>query len=60
LNKHGEWVKAGFDNSPAPRAFLLEYGRIGKEYVGESSLLHRQGKTAFPLTENMTFAEFVN
>lgn len=41
----GDWVEAGFDNSPDPRAIRLKYGRIGKEYANEYiPHLHRDDK----------------
>ena len=56
----GDWVEAGFDNSPDPRAIRLKYGEIGKEHTGEHiPHLHLDDKTRLSLTEEMTFAEFV-
>jgi hypothetical protein len=56
----GDWVEAGFDNSPDPRAIRLKYGRIGKEYANEHiPYLHRDDKNQLFLTEEMTFADFV-
>ena len=56
----GNWVEAGFDNSPDPRAIRLKYGEIGKEHAGEHiPHLHLDDKTRLSLTEEMTFAEFV-
>lgn len=56
----GDWVEAGFDNSPDPRAIRLKYGRIGEEHAGEQvPHLHRQDKTQLTLTEEMTVATFV-
>ena len=58
---HGNWVEAGFDNSPDPRAIRLKYGRIGPEQIGEQiPHLHRADKTQLFLTEEFTFASFVN
>jgi len=31
----GEWVIAGFDNSPDPRAIRLKYGKIGDQRAGK-------------------------
>ena len=57
---HGDWVEAGFDNSPDPRAIRLKYGEIGKEHAGEPvPHLHLEDKTRLSLTEEMTFADFV-
>ncbi|MFZ5908644.1 MAG: hypothetical protein ACOYYU_01355 [Chloroflexota bacterium] len=56
----GEWVEAGFDNSPDLRAIRLKYGKIGKEYAGENiPHLHLDNKSRISLTEEMTFAAFV-
>ncbi|MEW6404455.1 MAG: hypothetical protein AB1649_21885 [Chloroflexota bacterium] len=55
-----EWVEAGFDNSPDPRAIRLKYGKIGKEYAGENiPHLHLDDKSRLSLTEEMTFTSFV-
>jgi hypothetical protein len=57
----GDWVEAGFDNSPDPRAIRLKYGRIGKKHAGESvPHLHRADKTELFLTEEMTGSAFVD
>ena len=57
----GDWVEAGFDNSPDPRAIRLKYGRIGEEHSGEYvPHLHTSDKTQLSLTEDMTFAAFVD
>ncbi len=57
----GDWVEAGFDNSPDPRAIRLKYGRIGEEHSGEyGPHLHRSNKSQLSLTEYMTFAAFVD
>ena len=57
----GEWVEAGFDNSPDPRAIRLKYGEIGKEHAGEYiPHLHQDDKLQLSLTEEMTFVAFVN
>ena len=54
------WVEAGFDNAPDPRAIKLKYGKIGKEHAGESiPHLHRENKTKLQNTEEMTFTDFV-
>jgi len=56
----GDWVEAGFDNSPDPRAIRLKYGRIGKQHAGENiPHLHRQDKTELSLTEEFEFSDFV-
>lgn len=57
----GEWVEAGFDDSPDPRAIRLKYGRIGAEHAGEPvPHLHRADKTQLFLTDKMTFEAFVD
>ena len=57
----GDWVEAGFDNSPDPRAIRLKYGRIGENHGGEYvPHLHRNDKSQLSLTEDMTFAAFVD
>ena len=57
----GEWVEAGFDNSPDPRAIQLKYGRIGADHAGEPvPHLHRADKTQLFLTDEMTFEAFVD
>lgn len=57
----GNWVEAGFDNAPDPRAIRLKYGQIGEEHAGENiPHLHREDKTQLYLTEEMTFAGFVD
>ncbi|MCP4113032.1 MAG: hypothetical protein GY749_47145 [Desulfobacteraceae bacterium] len=54
-------VEAGFDNSPDPRAIRLRYGRIGSEHAGEYiPHLHLEDKTQMILTEEMTFAGFID
>ena len=56
-----DWVEAGFDNSPDPRAIRIEYGDIGEEHIGEHiPHLHRDNKTRISLTEEMTFSAFVD
>jgi len=56
----GNWVEAGFDNAPDPRAIRLK-GRIGEEHAGENiPHLHLEDKTKLSLTEEMTFSEFVD
>ena len=56
----GDFVEAGFDNSPDPRAIRLKYGEIGKEHAGEIiSHLHLENKTSLSLTEEMSFSSFV-
>jgi len=57
----GDWVEAGFDNAPDPRAIRLKYGKIGEEHVGENiPHLHREDKTKLYLTEEMAFQDFVD
>jgi hypothetical protein len=57
----GEWVEAGFDNSPDPRALRLKYGHIRQGHAGEPvPHLHRHDKTELSLTEEMTFEAFVH
>lgn len=56
----GDWVEAGFDNSPDPRVIRLKYGKIGKDHVGENvPHLHLNDKSRLSLTEEMTFTLFV-
>ena len=56
----GDWVEAGFDNAPDPRAIRLKYGKIGEEHTGENiPHMHREDKTQLYLTEEMTFQDFV-
>lgn len=39
------WIEAGFDNSPDPRALRLKYGKIGQEHAGEAiPHLHQANK----------------
>lgn len=55
-----DWVEAGFDNSPDPRAIRLKYGSIGQEHAGEYiPHLHRSDKTELFLTKEMDFSAFV-
>lgn len=55
------WVEAGFDNSPDPRALRLKYGQIGTEHAGEHvPHLHRENKTQLSLTEDMTVPAFID
>ncbi len=57
----GNWVEAGFDNAPDPRALKLKYGKIGEDHAGENvPHLHREDKTQLYLTEEMTFTDFVD
>ena len=57
----GDWVEAGFDNAPDPRALRLKYGKIGEEHAGENvPHLHREDKTKLSLTGEMTFQDFVD
>lgn len=54
------WVVAGFDNSPDPRAIRLKYGRIGEAYAGKPvPHLHLHDKTELVLTDENMFADFV-
>jgi hypothetical protein len=55
-----QFVKAGFDNAPDPRAIRLKYGKIGKEHSGELvSHLHLSNKKELVLTEVMSFDSFI-
>ncbi|MBL8089605.1 MAG: hypothetical protein JNJ43_04725 [Anaerolineales bacterium] len=55
-----DWVEAGFDNAPDPRAIKLKYGKIGKEHTGENiPHLHTVNKTKLQITEEMIFTDFV-
>ena len=55
------WVEAGFDNSPDPRAIRLKHGTIGEEHAGELvPHLHLEDKTRLLLTEEMTFETFLD
>lgn len=57
----GNWVEAGFDNAPDPRAIRLKYAKIGEEHVGENiPHLHREDKSQLYLTEEMSFQNFVD
>ncbi len=57
----GNWVEAGFDNNPDPRAIRLKYGKIDKDHAGEYiPHLHLEDKARLSLTEEMTFVEFIN
>lgn len=54
------WVVAGFDNSPDPRAIRLKYGQVGEEHAGElTPHLHEQNKTQLRLTDDMAFSDFL-
>jgi len=56
----GEWVIAGFDNSPDPRAIRLKYGKIGDQHAGKLvPHLHLRDKADLVLTDEITFASFV-
>lgn len=56
-----DWVAAGFDNAPDPRALRLKYGRISTAHAGECiPHLHRDNKNRLLLTEEMTFTAFVD
>ena len=53
------WVEAGFDNAPDPRAIRMKYGKIGLEHKGKNvSHLHLENKTRTVLTEEITFSDF--
>lgn len=57
----GDWVEAGFDNAPDPRAIRLKYGKIGEEHAGENVLhLHQEDKTKLSFTEELNFQGFVD
>jgi hypothetical protein len=57
----GDWVEAGFDNSPDPRAIRLKYGSIGQTHAGEPiPHLHRKNKAELFLTDEMSFIAFVH
>lgn len=54
------YVEAGFDNSPDPRALRLKYGNIGQAHAGEHiPHLHQTDKTELALTDEMAFQTFV-
>lgn len=56
----GDWVEAGFDNAPDPRAIRLKHGRIGPDHAHEPvPHVHWQNKTQINLTEEITFVEFL-
>lgn len=56
----GDWVEAGFDNAPDPRAIRLRYGKIGEKHAGEHiPHSHRENKAKMTLTEEMTFEGFI-
>ena len=47
----GDWVEAGFDNSPDPKAIRLKYCCIGEEHAGEPvPHFHQNNKTELFLT----------
>ena len=55
------YVEAGFDNSPDPRALRLKYGRIGEEHAGESiPHWHQANKTQLSLTDELFFLDFLD
>lgn len=55
-----DWVVAGFDNSPDPRAIRLKYGQVGAEHAGElMPHLHERNKAHLRLTDNMSFFDFL-
>ena len=54
------YIEAGFDNAPDPRAIRLKYGKIGKEHAGKNVChLHLENKTRIELTEAMSFFDFI-
>ena len=56
-----DWVEAGFDNSPDPRAIRLKYGKIGKAHADEYvPHLHLEDKARLLLTEEITFFSFIS
>ena len=56
----GNYVEAGFDNSPDPRAIRLKYGTIGQSHAGEHiPHVHRADKAKLALTDAMDFERFV-
>jgi hypothetical protein len=56
-----DWVKAGFDNAPDPRAIRLKYGKIGYVHSGEFiPHLHLENKNELLLTEDITFDTFID
>ncbi len=56
----GNWVEAGFDNSPDPRVIRLKYGREAKKHMGELiPHLHREDKTTLVLTNDLKFEDFL-
>ncbi|MGF1518388.1 MAG: hypothetical protein ACFCVB_11360 [Nodosilinea sp.] len=57
----GNYVEAGFDNSPDPRALRLKYGNIGQSHAGEYiPHLHQSDKTELVLTDEIFFEAFVH
>lgn len=57
---HGDWVEAGFDNSPDPRVIRLKYGGKAKDHMGELiPHLHQEDKTTLVLTNEMKFEDFL-
>ncbi len=56
----GNYVEAGFDNSPDPRALRLKYKVIGQAHAGEYiPHLHQADKTELTLTDEIVFETFV-
>ena len=56
----GDFVVAGFDNSPDPRAIRHKYGRIDKNSVGQMiPHLHLNDKAELTLTAEMSFEAFI-
>jgi phosphatidylserine/phosphatidylglycerophosphate/cardiolipin synthase-like enzyme len=57
---YDQYVEAGFDNSPDPRALRLKYGQIGSQHAGEHiPHLHRANKTELLLTDEIHFRDFM-
>jgi hypothetical protein len=57
----GNYVEAGFDNSPDPRAIRLKHGNIGRSHAGEYvPHLHLKDKSELVLTKEMTAPQFVD
>ncbi|GBF80806.1 hypothetical protein [Aphanothece sacrum] len=56
-----QFVIAGFDNAPDPRAIRLKYGKIGQEHSGELiPHLHLEDKQELILTQEMNFNLFID
>ncbi|CAN2040751.1 conserved hypothetical protein [Candidatus Magnetomoraceae bacterium gMMP-15] len=55
-----DWVEAGFDNAPDPRAIRMKYGKIGEQYAGKNvPHLHLENKTKTILTKELMFLDFI-